>query len=131
MVWSGGVCSEVQSVLHIALYRSVHSAVHSIVQSYTLLYCVILCFTLFYSVLLCFTLYYSVLNLLKPFSGIPHLPGLGDVPGARCRHLAPEFSDARCSVSGDVKGGQVASMMARWYNSRTGVEWCASLDVVP
>ena len=41
------------------------------------------------------------------FSGIPHLPGLGDVPGARCRHLAPGFSGARCSVSGDMKGGQV------------------------
>ena len=43
----------------------------------------------------------------KLFSGIPHLPGLGDVPGARCRHLAPGFSGARCSVSGDMKGGQV------------------------
>ena len=31
----------------------------------------------------------------KLFSGIPHLPGLG------------EFSGARCSVSGDMKGGQV------------------------
>ena len=41
------------------------------------------------------------------FSGIPHLPGLGDMPGARCRHLAPGFSGARCSVSGDMKGGQV------------------------
>ena len=30
------------------------------------------------------------------------MPGLGDVPGARCRHLAPEFSGARCSVSGDM-----------------------------
>ena len=35
------------------------------------------------------------------------LPGFGDVPGARCRHLAPEFPGARCSVSGDMKGGQV------------------------
>ena len=43
----------------------------------------------------------------KLFSGIPHLPGFGDVPGARCRHLAPGFSGARCSVSGDMKGGQV------------------------
>ena len=43
----------------------------------------------------------------KLFSGIPHLPGLGDVPAARCRHLAPEFSGARCSVSGDMKCGQV------------------------
>ena len=43
----------------------------------------------------------------KLFSGIPHLPGLGDVPGARCRHLAPEFSGARCSVSGDMKCGKV------------------------
>ena len=25
----------------------------------------------------------------KLFSGIPHLPGLSDVPGARCWHLAP------------------------------------------
>ena len=41
------------------------------------------------------------------FSGITHLPGLGDVPGARCRHLEPGFSGARCSVSGDMKGGQV------------------------
>ena len=43
----------------------------------------------------------------KFFSGIPHLPGLGDVPGARYRHLAPGFSGASCSVSGDMKGGQV------------------------
>ena len=43
----------------------------------------------------------------KLFSGIPHLPGLGDVPGARCRHLAPEFPGARCFVPGDMKGGQV------------------------
>ena len=35
------------------------------------------------------------------------LPGLGDVQGCWCQHLAPEFSGARCSVSGDMKGGQV------------------------
>ena len=43
----------------------------------------------------------------KLFSGIPYLPGLGDMPGARGRHIAPEFFGARCSVSGDMKGGQV------------------------
>ena len=43
----------------------------------------------------------------KLFSGIPRLPGFGDVPGARCRHLPPKFPGARCFVQGDRKGGQV------------------------
>ena len=43
----------------------------------------------------------------KFFSGIPHLPGFGDMPGARCQHLAPEFPGARCFVPGDMIGGQV------------------------
>ena len=35
------------------------------------------------------------------------LPGFGDVPGARCWHLASEFPGARCPVPGDKKGGQL------------------------
>ena len=55
------VHSEVQIVLHIALYRAVQGAVHSILQRNTLLYSVILCYTLVYFVILCYTLLYSVI----------------------------------------------------------------------
>ena len=43
----------------------------------------------------------------KLFSGIPHLPGFGDVPGTRGRHIATEFPGTRCFLPGDMKGGQV------------------------
>ena len=60
----------------------------------------------------------------KLFSGIPHLPGLGDVPGARCRHMAPEFSGARCSWLGQFrpmycKIGGSQNLMKERYLSKT------------
>ena len=34
------------------------------------------------------------------------MPGFGDVPGACCRHLAPEFPGAKCILPGDMKVGK-------------------------
>ena len=35
------------------------------------------------------------------------MPGFGDVLNTRFRQRTPEFLGARCSVPGDMKGGQV------------------------